>query len=42
MNMQPINEGLTDAVLDRANEIFSAMKSDKKAIRNAIKKHSGE
>jgi hypothetical protein len=42
MNMLPINEGLTDAVLDRANEIFSAMKSDKKAIRKAIKKHSGD
>ena len=40
--MLPINEGLTDAVLDRANEIFSAMKSDKKAIRKAIKKHSGD
>ena len=40
--MQPINEGLSDAVLDRATEIFSAMKSDKKAIRNAIKKHSGD
>ena len=40
--MQPINEGLTDAVLDRANEIFSAMKSDKKAIRNAIKKRSSD
>jgi macrodomain Ter protein organizer (MatP/YcbG family) len=39
---EPINEGLTDAVLDRANEIYAAMKSDKKAIRNAIKKHSGD
>jgi len=36
---EPINEGLSDAVLDRANDIYSAMKSDGKAIMNAVAKH---
>ena len=36
---EPINEGLSDAVLDRANDIYSAMKADDKAIMNAVTKH---
>lgn len=36
---EPINEGLSDAVLDRANDIYSAMKADDKAIMNAVAKH---
>jgi hypothetical protein len=36
---EPINEGLSDAVLDRANDIYSAMKADGKAISNAVAKH---
>jgi len=36
-----INEGLADAVLDRANDIYSAMKADDKAIMNAVAKHGG-
>ena len=39
--MQPINEGLSDAVLDRAKDIYSAMKADGKAIMNAVTKHGG-
>jgi primosomal protein N' len=38
---EPINEGLSDAVLDRANDIYSAMKADDKAIMNAVAKHGG-
>jgi len=38
---EPINEGLSDAVLDRANDIYSAMKADSKAISNAVAKHGG-
>ena len=37
--MQPINEGLSDAVLDRAKDIYSAMKADGKAMMNAVTKH---
>lgn len=37
---EPINEGLSDAVLDRANDIYSAMKADDKAIMNAIANHN--
>jgi hypothetical protein len=37
--MLPINEGLSDAVLDRANDIYSAMKADGKAMMNAVTKH---
>jgi hypothetical protein len=36
---EPINEGLSDAVLDRANDVYSAMKADDKAIMNAVAKH---
>ena len=36
---EPINEGLSDAVLDRANDIYSAMKADGKAMMNAVNKH---
>jgi len=39
--MRPINEGLSDAVLDRAKDIYSAMKADGKAIMNAVTKHGG-
>ena len=38
--MQPINEGLSDAVKDRAKDIYSAMKADDKAIMNAIANHN--
>jgi hypothetical protein len=34
-----INEGLSDAVLDRAKDVYSAMKADDKAIMNAVAKH---
>ena len=37
---EPINEGLSDAVLDRANDVYSAMKADDKAIMNAIANHN--
>ena len=37
--MQPINEGLSDAILDRAKDIYSAMKADGKAMMNAVTKH---
>ena len=37
---EPINEGLTDAVKDRAKDIYSAMKADDKAIINAIANHN--
>jgi hypothetical protein len=37
---EPINEGLSDAVLDRANDVYSAMKADDKAIINAIANHN--
>jgi len=36
---EPINEGLSDAVLDRAKDVYSAMKADDKAIMNAVAKH---
>ena len=36
---EPINEGLSDAVLDRAKDVYSAMKADDKAIMNAVTKH---
>ena len=36
---EPINEGLSDAVLDRAKDVYSAMKVDDKAIMNAVTKH---
>jgi len=36
---EPISEGLSDAVLDRANDVYSAMKADDKAIMNAVAKH---
>jgi len=37
---EPINKGLTDAVKDRAKDIYSAMKADDKAIINAIANHN--
>ena len=37
---EPINEGLSDAVIDRAKDIYSAMKADDKAIMNAIANHN--
>jgi len=39
---EPINEGLSDAVLDRANDVYSAMKADGKAIANAVAKHGSD
>lgn len=38
--MPPINKGLSDAVIDRAKDIYSAMKADDKAIMNAIANHN--
>ena len=38
--MPPINKGLSDAVIDRAKDIYSAMKADDKAIINAIANHN--
>jgi len=37
---EPINEGLSDAVKDRAKDIYSAMKADDGAIINAITNHN--
>ena len=37
---EPINEGLSDAVIDRAKDVYSAMKADDKAIMNAIANHN--
>lgn len=34
-----VKEGLSQAVLDRAQDIYSAMKADKKAVANAVKKY---
>ena len=37
---EPINEGLSDAVIDRAKDVYSAMKADDKTIMNAIANHN--
>ena len=37
---EPINEGLSDAIIDRAKDVYSAIKADDKAIMNAIANHN--